>query len=179
VRLEQLEGVGSLLEKVPKDKVPVNVEISKIAKSLEAAGADLSQVDLDEAVTFFTPAKTPKGQDPIIPMMKNGKVEWYQVPAELYNTLSGLDLYRLPKALDLVLGAPTQIVPHGHNRPPCIILAVYKPGPRYPDRSDAVQVEEPGEAHAELCACDGRGDEPKAARSERTPKLWTRSIVLE
>jgi hypothetical protein len=36
VRLEQLEGVGSLLEKVPKDKVPVNVEISKIAKSLEA-----------------------------------------------------------------------------------------------------------------------------------------------
>jgi hypothetical protein len=42
-------------------------------------------------------------------MMKNGKVEWYQVPAELYNTLSGLDLYRLPKALDLVLGAPTRL----------------------------------------------------------------------
>jgi diguanylate cyclase (GGDEF)-like protein len=107
-QLEDIPGIGSVLEKVPQDKVPISMTISQIESSLKKAGADLSGVNLDQAITFFTPAKFPKGQDPIIPIVKNGKMNWYQVPADLYNSLSGLDLYRLPKAIDLILGAPTR-----------------------------------------------------------------------
>lgn len=109
VRLSELEGVGSLIEEVPKDQVPTSVNIAEIEKALTDAGADLKDVDLDTAITFFTPAKAPKGEDPIVPIMKDGKMRWYQVPADLYNTLSGLDMYRLPKLLDLLFGAPTRL----------------------------------------------------------------------
>jgi len=108
VQLEKLEGVGSLLEEVPRDKVPQSVQLTEIENALKDAGANLKDVDLDQAITFFTPAKFPKGADPIIPVMKDGKMHWYQVPADLYNTLSGLDIYRLPKALDLLLAAPVR-----------------------------------------------------------------------
>jgi diguanylate cyclase (GGDEF)-like protein len=109
VRLEDIEGVGSLLEKVPIDQVPMSVPMTRLKSSLENAGADLSKVDLDEAITFFAPAKTPKGQDPIVPVVRDGKMGWYRVPEDLYNALSGLDLYRLPKAVDWFFGAPTRL----------------------------------------------------------------------
>lgn len=108
-RLDGIEGVGSLLEQVPRSQVPNTVVLESIEKSLIEAGADLKDVDLDQAVTFFTPAQFPKGTDPIIPIMKDGKMVWYQVPSDLYNALSGLDLYRLPKVADILLGAPTRL----------------------------------------------------------------------
>lgn len=108
IKLSELEGMGSLVEKVPTDKVPVSISIQQIESSLRKAGADLKDVDLNEIVTFFTPAKNPRGKDPIIPVMRDGKMEWYQVPEDLYATLNGLDLYRLPKVIDLFFGAPAR-----------------------------------------------------------------------
>jgi N12 class adenine-specific DNA methylase len=109
LRIADIEGMGHIIEEVPLDKVPQTQEIERIAKQLEAAGADLSAVNLDALITFFTPAQFPRGQDPIIPAMKNGQMRWYQVSPDLYRTLSGLDMYRLPKALDLILGKPTRM----------------------------------------------------------------------
>lgn len=108
VNLSDVEGMGHIIEEVPVDKIPVSTEIAQIRKQLEDSGADLSKVDLDEVITFFSPAHQPKGLDPVVPMMKDGKMKWFQVDETLYNTLSGLDLYRLPKVLDLILGVPTR-----------------------------------------------------------------------
>jgi N12 class adenine-specific DNA methylase len=104
IGLAEHDDVGHLIEEVPRDKVPAEVRVSEIAKQLERAGADLSGVDLDEALTFFAPAYFPKGQDPIIPIVVDGKPKWFQVSAELYETLNGLDLYRLGWLADLLLG---------------------------------------------------------------------------
>lgn len=109
VKLSDVEGMGHIIEEVPVDKIPVSTEIAQIKKQLEDSGADLSKVDLDEVITFFSAAHQPKGLDPIVPMMKNGEMKWFQVDETLYNTLSGLDLYRLPKVLDIILGVPTRM----------------------------------------------------------------------
>jgi hypothetical protein len=108
IRLSQMDGMGHIVEQVPVDQVPHTQEIARIAAQLQAAGADLTNVNLDELVTFFSPTFQKKGPDPIVPVMRGGKIEWYQVDPELYATLSGLDLYRLPKALDLMFGAPAR-----------------------------------------------------------------------
>ncbi|GEM_PF-5427924 len=109
IALSHLEGMGHLIEEVPVSKLPQSVQIDKIAKELEDLGADLSSVDVDEFVTFFIPAQQPKGADPILPIKgTDGKVRWYEIPNELYSTLSGLDLYRLPKAFDILFGMPAR-----------------------------------------------------------------------
>ena len=109
VNLAQVEGMGHIIEEVPVDKVPRTTSIETIRKQLEDQGADLSQVDTDELVTFFSPAFTPKGQDPIVPIMKDGKMKWFQVDESLYNTLQGLDLFRFGKVIDLLVGMPTRL----------------------------------------------------------------------
>jgi hypothetical protein len=106
--LEQIDGVGAILEEVPRSMVANTITLDMIKNGLENAGIDTDSIDLDEAVTFFTPAQNPTGKEPIVPMVRGGTVRWYRVPAELYNTLSGLDVYRLPVIADIFLGMPTR-----------------------------------------------------------------------
>lgn len=111
VRLSEREGLGHLIEEVPRSKVPFSVTSDEVIERLIKQGAkmDLDDADIDELMTFFTPAQQPKGQDPIVPLMRGGVMRWYYVQPDLYNTLMGLDLYRLPKVLDLILGVPTRV----------------------------------------------------------------------
>lgn len=111
VRLTEREGLGHLIEEVPRSKVPFSVSSDEVIERLIQQGAkmDFDDADIDELMTFFTPAQQPKGQDPIVPIMRDGVMRWYYVQPDLYNTLMGLDLYRLPKVLDLILGVPTRV----------------------------------------------------------------------
>lgn len=111
IKLARIKGMGSIIEEVPRDKVRTAFQIEQIATQLEAAGADLSSVNLDDIVTLFLPAYFPKSDgDPIIPYKDSaGKMHWYQVSGELYQTLSGMDIYRLGRFWDLVAGVPTRI----------------------------------------------------------------------
>lgn len=111
MNLAALEGMGHLIEEVPRSKVPFSVSTDEILERLINQGAklDLDDAEIDEVFTFFTPAKQPKGQDPIVPVMRDGQMRWYYVNPDLYNTLMGLDLYRLPKVLDLIFGVPTRV----------------------------------------------------------------------
>ncbi len=152
VRLGQEEGMGNLIEKIPKDveaaKVPIAQVVNQLQREMEAQGRELkiegedaltgeafNLLEMDNAafegmMTFFIPAKFPKGQDPIVPVMEQKRdetgqlatkddgsplmgVEWYYVDANLYETLMGLDIYRLPKAMDIFLGVPTRIARAG------------------------------------------------------------------
>ncbi len=86
VRLSEIEGLGYLVEEVPKDKVPVSISASQAADALRKLGYDVEQSEQDELITFFTPSYFPKGQTPIIPLMRDGQMRWYQVDPEVYNT---------------------------------------------------------------------------------------------
>ena len=107
-RMADAEGMGHIIEEVPVDQVPHTEPIERFRAQLEKAGAELPEEDMNELLTFFTPAQSPKGKDPIIPRIVGGRMRWYQVNGELYRSLTGLDLYRLPKAVDLMLGAPAR-----------------------------------------------------------------------
>lgn len=106
--LNNLDGVGGIIEEVPRNMVPTSITLSQIATGLEHAGVDLDTIDLNEVATFFTPAATPHGKDPIVPVYRDGSTRWYRVPADLYNALSGLDVYRLGKYWNMFAGAPTR-----------------------------------------------------------------------
>lgn len=109
LKMAQEEGMGYLIEKVPKDRVPTTFNFEQIRKTLEDMGVDTTAISQDEMITFFHSAHKPKGTDPIVPVKTATGIEWYYVDPEIYNVLNGLDVYRLPKAMDLFLGAPGRV----------------------------------------------------------------------
>src|SRR6185503_18380677 len=110
MQLNDIPGMGPFIEEVPISKVRHSFEIEKIARDLEAAGADLSNVNLDDIVTMFTPAQFPKGQDPIIPIMKNGQMHWYEGPRGLYATLESMDFNKMGEIATPLVGVPSRLV---------------------------------------------------------------------
>ena len=123
IKLSKIEGMGHFVEKVPVEQIPAATRtleqvIEQINRQLAEQGGGISlEGDIDlagEAITFFAPAQSPKGKDPIIPIWNNGEVEWYQVDGELYRLLNGLEVYRLPEImglpiLDWTFGVPTRV----------------------------------------------------------------------
>jgi len=132
IRLSQVEGLGHLIEEVPRNQVPAaQVKVGDIVKRLwneqglvvgvpetgdegpaalsEDAADQIPDEILDEAITFFMPASFPKGEDPIIPHRQDGTTKWFQVDRNLWRSLSGVDIYRLPKMADLFLGGPARV----------------------------------------------------------------------
>jgi hypothetical protein len=109
VKLSHVEGMGHLVEKVPRDRVKEQVSFEKVREQLEAMGVDTSAVGPDEALTFFSLAETPRGADPIVAVKEAGGVSWYHVSPGVFEALNGLDVYRLPKVLDILMGAPARM----------------------------------------------------------------------
>lgn len=121
---ETVPGMGHYVVEVPADQVPQSqtlmAVLEKAKKALGDLGAGLKVtgannlaaqgVDLNnEVLTFFAPAYLPKqNENPVLPVYRNGKVRWYEMDGELYAALSGMDNYRLPKALDMLVGLPAR-----------------------------------------------------------------------
>lgn len=119
IKLGQIEGMGHMIEEVPKDQVPFTVDLEQVLKRLatekpgtlaEGIEGPLAVGDFaGEALTFFAPAQFPKGQDPVIPFWDGKQVRWYWVDHRLASALAGLDLARLPKVIDILLGIPNRL----------------------------------------------------------------------
>ena len=121
IKVSRVEGMGHIIEEVPLEKVPAAkaslLEVIKLAnKELKGMGlpeldlegdeiklSDLNDEDLAQSITFFAPATWPKGVDPVVPIYAEGEVKWYRVDGKLYDTLSSLDVYRLPDVAGLPL----------------------------------------------------------------------------
>jgi hypothetical protein len=123
--VSKLPGMGHIIEKVPKDQVPVATRsledmIEQVKAEAAKAGGKVEvtteNVDLaSEMLTLFAHAQMPKGSENIVPIVNDkGAVEWYEVEADLYKALSGLDVYRLP-GLAEVLSIPAQLARMGHT----------------------------------------------------------------
>lgn len=138
VGVSKIEGMGHLVEKVPVDKVPVaerslemildelegrglkalQAQTGIIANSLPGADALRTElaalgVDLADPMTFFEQSLKPtkKGETPVISVVDKGKIHYYRIgdPA-LYKALEGLDVWHMPRALDILFGWPKRIL---------------------------------------------------------------------
>lgn len=135
LKIAQQPGMGELIVEVPRDRRPAyaatvqelidrlnrEVVFPQTGNLLAVTDAEGQQVDVrdlpedlfEEVVTFFATIDTPplsqEGQNPIVPIYDNGRVRWFEVPRDLYDTLASMDVYRLPRVLDLALGAPTRL----------------------------------------------------------------------
>lgn len=117
VKLSRIEGMGGLIEPVARPPVPAAHAtlldvLERARKAVEEAGGSL-EVDpgegLDlaaETLTFFAPAQRTPAGEPVFAVWEEGRVRWYQLDAQLYDALSGLDVYRLPKLLEWIAGKP-------------------------------------------------------------------------
>lgn len=125
LKLARVEGMGHLIEEVPVDRVPAaSRKIGDLIKDIErklGASSELIGEDIDsasdilqETITFYAPAHNPKSsENPILPVYDGNKVRWFEVDADIYATLSGLDVFRLPKMLDMFFGAPKRALTLG------------------------------------------------------------------
>lgn len=123
--VSKLPGMGHIIEKVPKDQVPVATRtledmIEQVQAEAAKAGGKVEvtaeNVDLaSEVLTVFAHSQMPKGSENIVPIINDkGTVEWYEVQPDLYKALSGLDVYRLPGFAE-VLSVPAQLARMGHT----------------------------------------------------------------
>ncbi len=108
VKLSKKEGMGFLVEEVPRDRAQTKVPFEKVREQLEAMGVDTSAVDPDAVLSFWGLAEQPKGADPIISVKEADGLHWYHVSPGVFEMLNGLQPARLGPALDLLLGAPSR-----------------------------------------------------------------------
>lgn len=109
-RHSNVEGVGHLITDVPKEQIPHTVTLEKINKQLEDLGLDTEMADLTAKITYWADAFKPSGRDPIFPMpQEDGTTRWRQVPVGMFEALEGLDVYQLPRALKVSVGALARV----------------------------------------------------------------------
>lgn len=113
LKLSQIEGMGHLVEEVNLGQKPVaretieglieriNREIFKRDPNAPLVGFDKDgdpvSTDLTlSLITFFAPNERTKTGDQIVPIMDQGRIRYFEVDGKLYDTLSSLDVYRLP-----------------------------------------------------------------------------------
>jgi hypothetical protein len=116
VRLAKIEGMGRIIEEVPRDRVRNQVNVEQIRRDLENMGIDTTALPEDHLLDYYTPADQPKGSDPIISVKHaDGSTHWYYVDPKLYDVLNKLEpfsFHNIPHVgflLDLVAGAPKRI----------------------------------------------------------------------
>lgn len=92
--LSNIEGAGAWIEgPLPSNLVPQPFALQRIRETLEKAGVDLSDpnLNLDEIATIFVPNSIPMPKENIITVFFNGKPQMYQLERNLYRAVVGLD----------------------------------------------------------------------------------------
>jgi hypothetical protein len=118
VKVANIEGMGHLIENVPRANVRKVVNIEQVRAQLEDMGLDTTGIPEDRLLEYWTPADVPKGTAPIIAVGPRNARRWFQVEPELYHALDGLLTWSFKNAfpgvpavgavLDLTLGAHTR-----------------------------------------------------------------------
>lgn len=118
VNLSKVEGMGFLVEEVPRNMVPqVTRPIREVVEAIKKKdGYSESILDefpedlLEETITFFAPAKNPTGPDPIVPYKTVDGIKWFYIKdPQLFKTMAGMEPKRLHPLLELFFGVPTSV----------------------------------------------------------------------
>lgn len=109
LKWKDLPGIGDLIENVDRQMVPATRAIGDVKQQLIDAGVDLSDADLSKTLTFFTPARTYRGPEPIITIYgPDQKIHWYQIDNRLFDMLHRNDVPRLHWAADFLFSKPAR-----------------------------------------------------------------------
>ena len=126
---ERVPGMGEHIVRVRRGLAPAAVrtvdeiisEVDRAVRKVDPEAAAQITTDLRDAVddigagaeviTLFAPKVEPgRGEDPILPVFREGELRWYQVNRDLFRALGGLDAYRFPNwAADVFLGLPARM----------------------------------------------------------------------
>lgn len=108
---ERYDRLGDVAERVSPDLVPKSFPVERVREQLEALGADLSAVDPGELVTVFENVWRPDPLANVAVIWRGGRREVWRFRPDLYRVLVALDKpHRLPRVLDVVLGAPARAI---------------------------------------------------------------------
>lgn len=120
--MANLPDMGRWVERIaaPKERVPV--ELDRIKKQLESAGADLTKVPDDLLMDFFRQSRNAPFGENIIRVVRNGKAEFYRLNRDLHDTFQALDLEDTGK-LVRILSSPAQLLRAGVTLDPAFSLA--------------------------------------------------------
>lgn len=114
--------MGRWVERVAAPKEMVKVELERIRKQLEDAGADLTGVPDDLLMSFFKPSgRAPFGEN-IIKVNRAGKQEFYRLDKELFDTFNALDQDASSRLLKL-MSTPAQLLRAGVTLTPDFALS--------------------------------------------------------
>ncbi len=107
---EKTTGGGKWVEKIPAPQEVRTFSLKRLEGELRQAGVELNEASLDQIITVYSNAPKYLGKDNVVSFWKNGKREFYEVDAELYSAMKGMDAPRLPWLLDTFMGKPARAV---------------------------------------------------------------------
>jgi hypothetical protein len=105
-------GMGKWVEKIATPKEAARVDIERIRKQLEGAGADLTNVPDDLVMTFFQASGAAPWGENIIKVTTDGKTTFYRLHKDLYDAFHALDLDDSSKLIQ-ILSSPAQLLRAG------------------------------------------------------------------
>ena len=113
-------GAASIIEKVPPPRQATTFSAEQIKRDLlrlaeDRLGIDPDMIDMegfkenwDELLTVYTNASNYWGKDNIVPIVIDGKKQWYELDKDVMQVIHGLDKYTLPPFFDFVFGKLTR-----------------------------------------------------------------------
>ena len=86
---QKIPGMGNVLEQVKPDMVPQHVTLEQIKDQLTEMGLAAEDVDNDVVLTWFTPMYQPKSGDPMVPIVRDGKMTWLYLRPDVFEAIYG------------------------------------------------------------------------------------------
>lgn len=84
-------GLGGLVEKVDTPMQATTFSLDDIRKTLEHAGADTDNMNMDAIVSLFKPSQHIPGKDNVVAVYDKGVRRLYQLDADLYKAVTAAD----------------------------------------------------------------------------------------
>jgi hypothetical protein len=100
-------------ERVPTPKRATTFTLEQLRADLHAAGADLTNADLDQIATVYSNAPAFTGKEPIVSIWRNGEREFWQLDPEIYRVVTEMDKEVLPSWFTAIVGPPKRLVQLG------------------------------------------------------------------
>lgn len=120
--LAEKPGMSKWVEKIATPKELERFGLEKIREQLEDAGADLTGVPNDLMLAFYKNARQAPFGENIIRVMRGGKVEFYRLNSELFDTFHALDMEDGGKIIQ-ILAAPANLLRAGVTLAPDFAVA--------------------------------------------------------
>lgn len=82
------DGLGKFIERVSPIMKPTSFDLDSIKKTLDEAGADIDDMDLEKIATIFRPLMKGKASERTVIIYEDGKPKIYQLSDDIYRAMT-------------------------------------------------------------------------------------------